>query len=645
MSIEGIGFLAGILPILLSAFVFLGSLFSLATASGKSDWGPSFLRASILWSSYAILSTELLSIFKAVSIAGLSLMWTLAALVVGSRLLGVWGSRLRLRVPKIRLVRNWLERVLLASILVIVLITGFLSWKVPPQTPDSLNYHMSRVAHWAQNRSIAHYATDVEVQNSRSPGAEFLVLQNYVLLQGDRLVNFVQWYAMLGSLIGVYVLARGLGGNRTAALIASGFAATIPMGIIQASNTMTDYVVAFWLICVAYESLMIYTRSESKGSIIFLGLAVGLSLLTKLTSASYLLPMVVIIAIHFFRRRGVASPMVAGGIIVAAVVILNAGHMARTWGTYGSPLNPAQVKVHRNEMRNARGLISNVLRNAALHASTPWSELNWQLFRGIVGVHYKLGVDPNDPRTTAHGEFGIGPPTTEENLAGNTAHAVLILLASSLVVLRWKRFGARTLALALVLITSFIVSSFLFKWQIFGSRYHLPFFVLFAPVVAITLERALPKRLGVVGCLVLVGLSWPWLVRIQTRPLIRNGSETVVGSVISEPRDNLYLPGSFAGGGPYKEITSMIKDAACGQVGLRLSGAATEYPFWVFLGAPRADLKIAWIVSDTPSAKYMELDFDPCAVICQTCPADEIRTRGLPAVYDRAGLRLFLQQP
>ncbi|GAI89103.1 unnamed protein product, partial [marine sediment metagenome] len=52
---------------------------------------------------------------------------------------------------------------------------------------------MARVAHWAQQGSVAHYASGVKNQILMSPGAEFAVLHLYVLGSGDQLVNFVGW--------------------------------------------------------------------------------------------------------------------------------------------------------------------------------------------------------------------------------------------------------------------------------------------------------------------------------------------------------------------------------------------------------------------------------------------------------------------
>jgi hypothetical protein len=92
------------------------------------------------------------------------------------------------------------------------------------------------------------------------------------------------------------------------------------------------------------------------------------------------------------------------------------------------------------------------------------------------------------------------------------------------------------------------------------------------------------------------------------------------------------------------EITQSIRQKECQTIGLSLSGAAAEYPWWVMLGAPSRDLLIEWLVAGAPSSKYAPGDFSPCAVICdKSCPDEWTSVHGLPLAYQRAGFRLFIQ--
>jgi hypothetical protein len=157
-------------------------------------------------------------------------------------------------------------------------------------------------------------------------------------------------------------------------------------------------------------------------------------------------------------------------------LIINLGYLARNYQTYGHPISGAdRITEHANQDISIRGAISNILRNAGLHAGTPWDSVNLEIYRGIVGVHFKLGIPLNAPKTTGPGSFRILKPSASENLAGNTLHAVFIL-GTVFISMVLKRFHPKTVIYGLVLVMTFVIFSLLFKWQIFGSRYHLPSF-------------------------------------------------------------------------------------------------------------------------------------------------------------------------
>jgi len=624
------------LAAVVSLALFLGNL---APAWG---WRRACLRASLAAGAYLVLTTEGLSFLSAITPAGLAVAWgaLLLAAVVG--IIRQWRRTGRLLLPTPQLPRNWLDRALLAGLVGVMAVTALVAWAAPPNTWDSLNYHMPRVAHWAQQRSVRPFATGIEIQNSMSPGAEMAVLHLYVLAGGDRLANFVEWAAMALSVIGVSLIARQLGGKAPASLVAGIVAATLPTGIIQASSTMTDYVTALWVLCAASETLSLASEVVPSTAVVpWLAMATGLALLTKPTAFPFLVPLGSWAAISLLRRARLGRAVALAGLTVVIVLLLNAGHLARTVAIYGSPVAGERVATHSNELRDLRALISNALKNAALHAGTPWPEVNRVIERGILKIHQWMGLDVNDPRTTNIGEFAVLPPTRAEDRAGNPAHAWLYVIASVLALARWRRLGAPALVYGGAAVAGFLLFGYLFKWQVFAVRLHLPFFILFAPVAGVALTNASPAAFGRVAALALLAFSIPWLVAIEERPLLRDLEGGLMPSVLYEPRHNLYIRGGAMQALP--EIAERMADAGCRQVGIMLSGFAAEYPIWVFLGAPDDELRIEWIVSGTPSARFEDLSFVACAVVCDgSCPADWAIVRGLPLDLEVGGYRLFM---
>jgi len=94
----------------------------------------------------------------------------------------------------------------------------------------------------------------------------------------------------------------------------------------------------------------------------------------------------------------------------------------------------------------------------------------------------------------------------------------------------------------------------------------------------------------------------------------------------------------------YPNLTVPILSQECAHVGIALLGDGAEYPLWTMLGAPRQGLRIEWLVVGTPSARYADPSFEPCAVICQGCPLEDDQLRGLPVFLQQAQYTLYMAE-
>jgi hypothetical protein len=611
----------------------------------QESWRRVFLRTAILWGAYLVLSTEFLSLFHAVTRSSLVVAWLVPSLAAATVLIRRHGAGGGLQLPHPVFSKNPLDWLLLGGLLFVLGITALVAWLAPPQTWDSLNYHLPRVAYWAENRSVWNYATGIDWQNSMTPGAEFAVLHFYVLAGSDRLANMVQWLAMLGSLVGVSWVARQLGANRLGQFLAMIIAATTPTGIVQVSSTMTDFVVAFWVLCAASEVLCMVEKKPDKDMIGYASLAAGLALLTKPTAVPYLLPFAGWAAWLLFRRLPFRQALSQAGAALVLVLLLNIGHLVRNQTLYGNPISGEdRIAMQANQMMNWKGMLSNVLRNAGLHAGTPKQAVNQWVFDQVSTLHGWLKIELNDPRTTLHGEYNpIGGFALHEDVVGNLAHGLLILATSAVILIGAKKAGRLSVIYLLGVVATFFLFSLFFKWQIFGARYHQPFFLLFAPLISLAAVRFLPftgSRL--LGAALLVA-AYPWLFSINSRPLIPIQGRSYTESILTASRQSLYFANAKNLERPYRDMTDLIRQANCSQVGVMLSGNSAEYPVWVLLGAPRQDLLIEWIVGGDRYQRYEDSDFHACAIICEDCPAEWTTLRDLPIQYDDQSYRLYLQ--
>jgi len=632
------------LLVILPVFAFMVFFLTLGNLDPEKVWERAFFRASILWGTYLILLTEGLSLVEAVTPLGLALGWLLPILATVGFLVFRVKSELPIVLPDIKLPEGRWNRILVLAVFVIIGLTALLAWLSPPQTWDSLNYHMARVAHWAQQRAVRHYVTGVGFQNSMPPGAEIAMLHAYVLAGGDRLTTFVQWFAMLGSLVGVFYLAKQIDVGPLGRMITVVFVATIPMGIVQASSTVSDYVVAFWMVCVAYESVRILKVGITRSSVVYASLAAGMGLVTKPTAVAYVLPFAALIAFIVLRQYSITQALRYTALSFMLVLTLNAGYLLRNTALYGNPIaSEGRISFHINETMGVRVFLSNTLRNMSLHAGTPSPLVNHAIYLVVTKVHEVIGLEVDDTRTTTVSNYGVFKPTTNEDKTTNPLHALLILIVFVVLLIRRKEIEPSIIILSLVVAATFPLISSLIKWMVFNGRLHLPFFVLYAPIIGYTFDRFLmPNGVRAVAAILLLA-SWPWLMSIHSRPLITN-SQSYVDNVLVVPREDLYFANGWHLREPYFEMADLIKESSCSDIGILLPGNSAEYPLWVVLGAPENGSRIEWIDAGITS-QYTDPGFVPCAVICQGCPEDQTHFNDLPRIYKDhpTKLQLFME--
>ena len=175
----------------------------------------------------------------------------------------------------------------------------------------------------------------------------------------------------------------------------------------------------------------------------------------------------------------------------------------------------------------------------------------------------------------------------------------------------------------------------------FGSRYHLPFFVLIAPPIGFPAGRWRSSWIVDVLADGMALTSSSWLLLLHERPLLKDADGY---SVATSPRESLYFMTGHALKERYRQKVGRIEEASRSSVGIMLGGDSAEYPPWAFLDAPRPDLDAQWIVAGTASARYVDPDFVPCAVICDySCPQEWTSVRDLPLDRDLSGFRLFMR--
>ncbi|HMR66227.1 MAG TPA: glycosyltransferase family 39 protein [Anaerolineae bacterium] len=615
-----------LLVIALLAFILISYIF-LSRYQRLVNPQQAVLSGSILWGVYLALVTEGLSLLHQLHFGAVVIVWSLPLLGAGwllARNGSLW-RRPNLWVPP------WPLGLIAGLVLLLVTVSGGLALFSAPNNWDSMTYHLSRVMHWHQNQTVAHYSTHELRQLYQNPWAEFAILHFQLLAGTDRWANLVQWLAYVGSLVGVSFIAGQFGAQATGRYLTALIAATVPMAVLQAVTTQNDLVLSFWLVCLV--SFILLVRQQTHW-LPLLGAAgsLGLAVLTKGTAYIFAAPLLLWLGLLLLKRYRwrVWQPL---GVVAVVVLLLNSGHYARNLHLFGSPLQPELGQYsYQNEIFSPAAVISNLVRNAALHLNLAVPNLIEPTEQAVDAIHRLLHLDPNDPRTTWPGmKFEIRSNISEDSF-GNFLHFSLMVLSLAGLARARVRSNYKLLpGYGGLLCLAFFLFGLYLKWQPWHSRLHLPLFILGAPVVGIMVAELFPRP--VVGLLVIV-------LTTQTGYLmVHNPLHPLWGprNVFTSPRSDQYFWPNPVLQEPYQAATELIQARGCRQIGLLLPLDFWEYPFWILLNRP-GDSPV-WIENvqvGNVSQALQSLAFEPCAVVCIRCQEEHralyTQTFGAPAL-------------
>ncbi|MEH2069344.1 MAG: hypothetical protein V7K47_14475 [Nostoc sp.] len=590
------------------------------------DWRQSLILASTYWGILLTIITEFLSIFKLITYNWVLVTWGLICIIsiyiylqVNSQITPTSKRNKSSRLNKNIQIPS-LIKFLLSGIGFVVVTVGLIAIIAPPNNWDSMDYHMSRVAHWIQNHSVAHYPTSYTPQLYQNPWSEFVILHLQILSGADYFANLVQWLSMIGCMIAVSLIAKQLRGDLRGQVFSAVITATIPMGILQASSTQNDYVIAYWVVCLAYYVLSTMEAGTSNlwMNSFNIGSSAGLAILTKGTAYFYVLPFLIWFGLSQLKRLRwqVWKPI---SIVAITSLLLNICHYLRNYNLFASPLG--EPGEYSNEIQGINVLISNILRNIALHIGTPIGLWNGIVNKIIQIIHTFIGLDVNDPRITFSQKFfvpggwsTIGIPGNE-NGAGNLVHLVLFVICMIIFIARKSiRRQSYIFDYLIATVSTFLIFCYLVKWQAWNSRLHLPFFILISPFLGIVLSRIKKQKIAIFIIIFLLISSLPWVFVNRFRPIVGSNNIFQVSRIEQYFSNRPYLKPS------YTEAVEFLNFQKCSNIGLSMGNDPWEYPLWVLLQQNNPQIvKIEHINVSNISAVFAKnssaQEFEPCGII------------------------------
>jgi hypothetical protein len=519
--------------------------------------------------------TELLGLLSAFSLFGVAAAWTTADAALVLAFARRWRALSPPRWPPVDHAEGSVRAALLAlAVLAAALAT--IAVAAPPNTWDSMTYHMARVAHWIQNRTPAFYPTHSLRQLFMPPWAEYAIANFQILSGGDRFASLIQWFAFLGCQAGVSLVAAELGAGTSGQVMAAVYGATLPGAILQATSTQTDLVTAFWLVAAIVFGFRC-SREPEPFVALAAGAALGLAVLTKPTAYFYGLPFVFWFVVGSLRRRG-RRGLAACGLAAAVALVLNLGFYSRNLALFGSPLgllgfSTESLKLSaapRGERSFAVSLAARAAENLCLQLGTPVEALNDRVLRAIRTLdrlrQASEDAAPSDLRVDA---------SPHEDFAGNVLHVAFGALLVGLASVGALPSSVKARIYLLALAGGYLFFVFYVPFMPWNTRLQLPLLVFFAAIPGCLLERPSWRAVRAVLCVTLLAVCVPWVLWNRSRRLAGKNN------VFELDRTTQYFRNDPAREADFRAMARFIHENRCRTVGMVARENSWEYPLWV----------------------------------------------------------------
>lgn len=496
-----------------------------------------------------------------------------------------------------------------------LLLMVFLATIYPPNTYDSMTYHMARVAHWIQLQSIDYYPTNISRQNQMGPGAEYLILFFQILTNTDYLANFIQFISFLLSISALSYLLRIYLMPRKIAFPALLLGVTAPMVFMQSVTTQNDLVcgiTALAIVMVISRLFLGNVNKITKADYFLLGVCLAAAYLVKpialIVTAPFLIFGLFLQISRLFSFRHIRATVIGIVIVLCTLSIIAGPDMGRK----------IQHGLQRPEVYplfsgwNFERIVNPI---KITGQNSPWPSFNEKLLRRIGSYNYRLEKSVFE---------------TNRDLIGNPIQLMVFILFSVLTlsfipaVLRNHRKYIHLFLFSVSPLAAWILFGIIVKNQIWITRLQVPL-VLIIPFSILLFSRLTrhyrPVQLGLLGLLNVLAV---FSVMYSTFSLANYHSRELDLQSFWQPADK--RPAGY-----YEEMPGLhelhikvLKSAesySCSRVGLMTWGDTWDYPLTWQLMAEKKNTKHVF----THKSDNSEW---PCLLYFKTGPGQAFNTPG-----------------
>ena len=612
-----------IIPIFL-LYLILRPSYSGTTAESNDEFGA-LTAAVTVWAIVLFAMTETLSLLGLITKPALLACWLAVALVIAL------GVVLRMKkknivpadalMPEKRCIRmikdsSADEKAMMAVATVCAAAVVILAWKTVPYNWDSMTYHLPRIMTWAQNKSVAHYATSDTRQLSSPVLAEFVNLHLYVLAGNDNAFNLLQAFSYCFNGAAVYAIATQLGLDKKWRFIALAIYLSMPIAFAEALTTQVDNFAAVWMMIFAYFCNRLLAKEQislkrDARDAFLLGCCMGLGYAAKpsvcIAMAVFALGLLIARIIKKDKIGVLIScVLIAGG----CAVILMLPEALRNINTFGSVTESNVSSRQLVGTLKPNYLLANLIRNIVYNFPnvyiTTSSAISWKI---ILLVSRVLGVDMDDTSISEEA-FSL---TRANNMQHDTAiNAIVVLLfvivmAAAVIRLIVRRKTSLN-AFCRCAAAAFLVFMTILRWEPYETRFQIGYLALLCPLIAYALSSMLEKTPGkdsaIRGIILFIcACSFISLFDTHYAKYKESAAERPAGYFASNPQ-------AYEG---WQAVANIINEKGYDEIGINASIMYYEYPVWAM--CPEVERVECITFPDSTADKYADYSFQPDAII------------------------------
>lgn len=484
------------------------------------------LKSILIFGFITFSITELLSLINKLNLYGLIISWLSIFIVLIFFIFKTKSKFVKFNLLKKINAFSTYEKSYLTIICLIFLLLFYQGIIYPPNNWDSLTYHMSRIMYWLTNENLNYFPTHILRHLYQPPFAEYLIMNVNVLQGNDFFSNSIQLLFLFFTLFSINEILKWFEINQSVRIITFLFCLSIPSVVLQATSSKNDIICAFFVITSILFLIKSYEKPLSK-NFIFLGISVGLGMLTKGTFYIFIFPALLFFVSLFLMKilkQKAYGKILLGFVSVFFIFIINVGHFSRNYKVNQHILNidDTEHKMYSNEDMNVKFFMSNLLKNIGLHMGYPITYF-YEYF--LTDFHYEYEIFIDNPQLNFLGQKYQSPKKfeTHEDLVPNTFHFVFLLIVCLFLLFNsvYKKNYKILLLLCTVLLQIILFTIYL-KWQPWHTRLHIPLFILSSVFIGFFFNLFKKPYLSYLISFGFLYSFWFYYVYNNTRPIITN---------------------------------------------------------------------------------------------------------------------------